>query len=522
MIHFSIASITSLTEVDWLPLAWLAPLCGQIGPAIELLFSPSAIALMVTGTTLGVFVGGIPGLTGAMLIALSLPLTFSMSGEHALVLLVSMYVGAVSGGLVTATLLRIPGTPASIMTTLDGYPMAKRGEAGRALGLGVGASLCGGLVAWGFLLVLAGPMAELSLRLGPFEFFSLVLVAIVLIATIGGGTVAAGLFSGFLGILATFPGTSPATGELRWTFGVAELDDGFRLLPVLIGLFAINQVIREVLQSDQLAERVEPEPGRVRIGWRVWWGYRRNLLRSSLIGTWVGILPGVGANIGSVLAYSAARNASRTPERFGEGSDEGIVASEAANNATVGGALIPLIAMGIPGSVIDAVLLGALVIHGLQPGPLLMQQDPLAVHAMIGTVLLANLFMFGLMSLAAGWMARFSRLPRWCLIPIILTFCVVGSYALANRMFDVWVMLGFGIVGFLLERRGIPLAPFVIGFVLAPIAEEHLGAGWMQSGGSLWPLLTRPLSAAFCLAALGLLVWSLRRHRTAPRLSSGP
>ena len=476
---------------------------------------------MLTGTALGIVVGAIPGLSGAMLIALSLPLTFSMSGEHALVLLVSMYVGSVSGGLVTATLLRIPGTPASMMTTLDGYPMAKRGEARQALGLGIGASLCGGLVAWAFLLVLAGPMAQLSMRFGPFEFFSLVLVAIVLIATIGGGTLAAGLFSGFLGILATFPGTSPATGELRWTFGFSELDDGFRLLPVLIGLFAIQQVIREVLQAEQRGERVDAETGTLWIGWGAWWSHRMNLLRSSLIGTWVGILPGVGANIGSVLAYSAARSASRTPERFGEGIDEGIVASEAANNATVGGALIPLIAMGIPGSVIDAILLGALVIHGLQPGPLLMQQNPLAVHAMIGTVLLANLAMFVLMSLSATWMAGLSRLPRWCLTPVILTFCVVGSYALANRMFDVWVMIGFGIIGFALERRGIPLAPFVIGFVLAPIAEEHLGAGWMQSGGSLWPLLTRPISALFCLAAMGLLVWSLRRHRMTPRLSSG-
>lgn len=493
----------------------------SLGPAVGMLLSPVGIALIATGTTLGIFVGAIPGLSGAMLIALSLPLTFAMSGEHALMLLVSMYVGSVSGGLVTATLLRIPGTPASMMTTLDGYPMAVRGEANRALGLGVGASLFGGLVSWGFLAALAAPMAEFSLLFGPFEFFALVLVAIVLIATVGGGTLAAGLFAGFLGILATIPGTSPATGEVRWTLGMPELDDGFRLLPVLIGLFAINQVIRDLVTSDRQPDRAERKVGSIRVRWQDWWPHRKNLIRSSLIGTWVGILPGVGANVGSVLAYSAARAASRSPERFGQGSEEGVVASEAANNATVGGALIPLIAMGIPGSVIDAILLGALVIHGLQPGPMLMGQNPEAVHTMIGAVLLANLIMFAVMSFAAGSMVRLSRLPRWCLTPTILTFCVVGSYALANRLFDVWVMLAFGVLGFALERRRIPLPPLVIGFVLAPIAEEHLGAGLMQSGGSFLPLVTRPIAAAFCVTAVALLVWSVRRHRMTARLSSG-
>ena len=295
-----------------------------------------------------------------MLIALSLPLTFSMSGEQALVLLVSMYVGSVSGGLITATLLRIPGTPASIMTTLDGYPMAQRGEAGRALGLGIGASFIGGMIAWVFLISLAAPMAQLSLKFGPFEFFSLVMVAMVLIATVGGRSAVLGLFAGFLGILAAMPGASPATGVARWTFGVHELDDGLKLLPVLIGLFAVNQVIAELLRLNETIERVPAASGRLLLKFATWKRHMANLIRSSLIGTWVGILPGIGANIGSVMAYSAAKSASKKPEAFGSGSEEGIVAAESANNATVGGALIPLVAMGIPGSVIDAILLGAL------------------------------------------------------------------------------------------------------------------------------------------------------------------
>lgn len=484
----------------------------DLRPVIELMFSPIALALVAAGSSLGVVVGAIPGLTGAMLIALCLPLTFAMSGEHALVLLVSMYVGSVSGGLITATLLRIPGTPASIMTTLDGYPMAKQGQAGRALGLGIGASLVGGMIAWVFLVTLAAPMATWSLMFGPFDFFALVLVALVLIASVGGGSPTLGLFSGFLGILIAMPGVSPATGTTRWTLGFAELDDGFKLLPVLIGLFAVNQVIRECLT---LHHRPDVSPGKgtsvvLRVGdWRI---HIVNLLRSSLIGTGVGILPGIGANIGSVMAYSAAKSASSQPQRFGKGCAEGIVAAESANNATVGGALIPLISMGIPGSVIDAILLGALVIHGLQPGPLLMQQNPLAVHTIMVSLLFANLFVFALMALTAGWIAKLAEVPRWILLPVILTFCVVGSFALANRMFDVWVMIGFGVVGWALERSGVPLAPLVIGLVLAPIAEEHLSAGLMQTGGSYLPLVSGPIALTFCSLAVAILILSFSRR----------
>ncbi len=489
----------------------------DLGPVFDLMVTPTSLALVVVGSFLGVMVGAIPGLTGAMLIALSLPLTFSMSGEHALVLLVSMYVGSISGGLITATLMRIPGTPASIMTTLDGYPMAQRGEAGRALGLGIGASFIGGMIAWGFLVTLAAPMAHWSLMFGPFEFFSLVLVSLVLIASVGDSSPIVGLLSGFLGILAAMPGGSPATGVTRWTLGIHELDDGFKLLPVLIGLFAVNQVIRDCLMVERITDRIGSNRQSVVLGPIRWQDHWVNLLRSSFIGTAIGILPGIGANIGSAMAYSAAKNASKTPELFGTGSEEGIVASESANNATIGGALIPLIAMGIPGSVIDAILLGALVIHGLQPGPLLMEQNPLSVHTIMVTLLLANLFVYALMRLTAVWIARLIEVPPWLLIPAVLTFCVIGSYALANRVFDVWVMLGFGVVGFVIERLRMPLAPFVIGFVLAPIGEEHLSAGLMQSDGSFLPLITGPISASFCLLAAGILAWTLWGPRRVTR-----
>ncbi len=488
------------------------------------LLSPGILGLIVLGTGLGIVVGAIPGLTGAMLIALTLPLTFSMSGGAALALLVAMYVGSVSGGLITATLLKMPGTPASVITTLDGHPMAAGGRPGRALGLGIGASLVGGLISWGFLVLLARPAATWSTRLAPFDLFALVLVALVSIAAISErerGGLWRGLFAALAGCLAAMPGLHPATGEPRLTFGMLEMTDGFKLLPVLIGLFAFNQIIQDSLKSGSTTPAAtatrSSAPGRDRLTLplRDWVVQVGNLVRSSVIGTVIGILPGIGANVGSTVAYGATRSLSRNPGKFGTGCDEGIVASEAANNATVGGALIPLIALGIPGSVIDAVLLGAFVIHGLQPGPLLFRNHPETVTMVSGSFLVANLVMFAIMMASARGLVRLSRVPLAWLAPPVIVFCIVGSYALANRMFDVWVMLGFGLLGFLMHRVRLPLAPFVIGFVLAPLAEENLSAGLMASGGSWLPLVTRPFALACVVVAIVASVLSVRRSRRA-------
>ena len=385
---------------------------------IELFSSPALWGLALLGTTLGITVGAIPGLTGMMLIALSLPLTFTMEPVSGLVLLVAMYVGAVSGGLISATLLRMPGTPAAVMTTLDGYPMASDGRPGRALGLGVGASLVGGLVSWLALWQLSEPMADWSTKLGPFELFSLVMLALALLAGVGETTRARGLLAGGLGVFAAMPGMHPATGELRWTFGLTEMNEGFRLIPVLIGMFAIGKILEDVMGKETKVETVAGKDSAF-ISLGTWKKQFINLLRSSGIGTLVGVLPGVGANIGSLAAYVSAKRASNSPEEFGKGSEEGIVASESANNATVGGALIPLIALGIPGSVIGAVLLGALIFHGLIPGPLLFRQNPEAVHAIIGTVLVANVMMYLIMLCGARWIARLSTIPKKLLLPVL-------------------------------------------------------------------------------------------------------
>ena len=486
----------------------------DLASAFEHLVMPWPFCLMLLGTVLGVMVGAVPGLTGAMLIALTLPLTYTMSNPaDAMILLVSMYVGSISGGLISATLLRMPGTPASVMTTLDGHPLAASGQPGRALGLGVAASFTGGVVSWVFLVLLSKPIADLSTHLGPFDFFSLTFMALMLIASVSGKSLSRGLLSGLLGILASLPGAHPATGAPRMTFGFRELDAGFQLLAVLIGLFAVSQLVREIARLDDEPETTDYESRGLLLGVKDWLTHAFNLIRSSLIGVWIGILPGVGANIGSVIAYSAAKGMSKQPEKFGEGSEEGIIASEAANNATVGGALIPLVALGIPGSVIDAILLGALVLHGLTPGPLMFRDNPEVVYTIMATTLAANIVMAAFMLLSIRHLTRLMTAPRAYLVPIILVCCVVGSYAQNNRMFDVWVMLAFGAVGFAMESLKIPLAPFVIGFILAPIAEENLGAGLQSSGGSYLPIVTHPVSLLFFLLAVGLFVWPIIRRR---------
>ena len=489
----------------------------DLASAFEHLLMPWPFCLMLIGVVLGVIVGAVPGLTGAMLIALTLPLTYTMSDPaDAMILLVSMYVGSISGGLISATLLRMPGTPASIMTTLDGHPLAASGQPGRALGLGVAGSFVGGFISWIFLVLLSKPIADLSTHLGPFDFFSLTFMALMLIASVAGKSLSRGTLSGALGVLASLPGVHPATGDPRMTLGFRELDAGFQLLAVLIGLFAVSQLVRETLRVDEKAEATRYDSGGLLLSMKDWATHAINLIRSSLIGVWVGILPGVGANIGSVLAYSAAKSLSKTPEKFGEGSEEGIIASESANNATVGGALIPLVALGIPGSVIDAILLGALVLHGLTPGPMLFRDNPEVVYTIMATTLVANFAMAAFMLLSIRYLTRLMTAPRAYLVPIIVVFCVIGAYAQNNRMFDVWVMLAFGAVGFSMESCKIPLAPFVIGFILAPIAEENLGAGLQASGGSYLPILTSPISFVFCLLAAGLLIWPIFRHLRKP------
>ena len=476
------------------------------------LFAPLPMLYIFIGVFLGCTVGAIPGLTGSMLIALTLPLTYYMSSVHAITLLVSMYIGAISGGLITATLLRIPGTPASVVTTFDGYPMARAGKAGRAIGIGIMSSFVGGLVAWFFLVLLSPLMARFALKFTSFELFSLVLMALVLIAAVGQGSILRAIIAGFLGLLAGVPGVDPIVGRVRMTFGANEMIGGFGLLPVLIGLFGISQILNDVADVETKIKSIPLTFRGMFLSLKEIKDNAVNLIRSSIIGTWIGILPGVGATIGSIMAYWAAKNSSKHPELFGKGSEEGIIASEAANNATINGAIIPLITLGIPGSIITAILLGAFILHDLNPGPLLFTSDPEVVYGIMAAAFIANVVMFIVMLGGSVVMARLVDVPRAILQPLLIVFCVIGTFALNNRFFDVWVMFSFGLVGFAFEKAKVPLGPFIIGFILSGIAELNLRSSLMYANGSLLPFVTRPISLIFIIIALSTLVWTFYRE----------
>jgi putative tricarboxylic transport membrane protein len=452
----------------------------------------------------------------------TLPLTYYMTPTDAVVLLIAMYVGASTGGLIIATLFRMPGTPSNVMTTFDGYPMAKAGKAGRALGLGIAASFVGGMVSWLFLVLLAKPLSIWATRFGPFEYFTLILMAMVLIASVSQGSLVKGLIAGLLGMLASMPGVDPSAGQPRLTFDWYMLNGGLKLLPVLIGVFAVSQIISDILEigrpmgaDRKLHEGPGAEASRLAAPRRQHAPLQsdRHLGRHS---------PGRRRldRLGDRLHHH--QEPLEIPGALRPRGGGGIIASEAANNATVGGALVPLIAMGIPGSVIDAILIGALMIHSIQPGPTLFLTNFDVVWAMMAACLVANVLMFVIMLGSVGsvgWVAKLAQLPRTHLLPVIIVFCVVGSFGLDNTMFDVWVMLIFGVIGFLLERARYPLGPFVIGFVLAPLMEEKLRSGLMMTAGSIEPVYTRPLPLLFLLIALLLVAWPLigewRRRRQA-------
>jgi putative tricarboxylic transport membrane protein len=481
------------------------------------LLSPGPMTIMFVGVTIGIAVGVMPGITAGMLMALTLPFTYSMAPVDAIVLLISMFVGGISGGLVTATLMRIPGEPNAVMTTLDGYPLAKKGYPGRALGLGNSGSIVGGFVGWIFLVTLTRPLADIAVMLGPWENFALVLTALVLVSSLSRGSFLKGMIAALLGVLVAMPGVDQTSGLVRLTFGADALTNGFQLLPVVIGLFALSQLIADTIHVEQSTDHIKASMRGVMIGLRDYVVHGWNMIRSALIGVWIGIHPGVGATVSAIVAYTVAKNVSKKPEEFGQGSEEAIVAAETANNATTGGTLIPLLALGIPGGIADAILLAALVMHNLRPGPLLATTNPEIVNTIMATHLAAHVVMFALMTAGVLLFARLMLVPRAILFPLVLVFCIVGAYSVDGQISDVWIMLIFGVVGLVMELARFPMAPFVIGFVLAPMAEGKLRSALMISDGSMLPLFTRPGSLSLLAIAAICFAWPFWREWRAKR-----
>lgn len=475
------------------------------------LLTPLPFAIMIGGVLLGIAVGVMPGITAGMLLALTLPFTYGMKSVDAIILLVSMFVGGVSGGLVTATLMRIPGEPNAIMTTLDGHPLARKGFPGRALGLGNAASIVGGAMSWVALVLLTAPLAKAAVAFGPWENFALVLVALALITSLSRGSFLKGMISALLGVLLAMPGVDESSGYVRLTFDIDALTNGLQLLPVVVGMFALSQIVADTMHIEQGTDHVHARMNGILISLRDYVVHGWNMLRSAFIGIWIGILPGVGATVASIVAYSTAKSLSKEPEKFGTGSEEGIVAAESANNATTGGTLIPLLALGIPGGLADAILLAALIIHNLKPGPLLFTSNPEIVNAIMATHLVAHVAMFAIMTAGCVLFAKLMLVPRAFLFPLVIVFCVVGAFAPDGQMSDVWIMLVFGGLGLALEYARFPLAPFVVGFVLGPLAEAKLRTALMSSAGSLLPLVQRPIALALFSLAMVTCLWPMLR-----------
>jgi len=473
------------------------------------------LILIFLGVGVGIVFGAIPGLTATMAVALFLPLTFGMHPVDGMALLIGLYIGGVSGGLISAILINIPGTPSSIATTFDGHPMAEKGEAGKALGAGIFYSFLGGWFSFLVLFFIAPPLADVALKFGPPEYFSIAIFSLTLIASLSTGSTIKGLMSGIVGVLLSCVGTAPIDAFPRFTFGFHELDGGFNLLPALVGLFAITEILKTA-ESDIEIKLDHIATYRIKgfgFSGKEFVQQLGNFIRSALIGTGIGILPGIGGGTSNILSYIAAKKMSKHPEKFGTGILDGIVASETANNASIGGALVPLLAMGIPGDTVTAMLLGGLMIHGLSPGPLLFTTSGNIVYGIFAALIVANFMMVLMEYFGIRFFVRLLKIPKHIMLPIIIVFCVVGAYGLNNRVFDAWSVMFFGVIGYAFEKWRFPLAPVILGFILGPIAETNLRRGLMMTQGNFLPFLTKPVSGAFLVIALASVVYSVIKER---------
>ena len=462
------------------------------------IITPLFLSLIVGGTFIGIIFGAIPGMTATMAVAVCLPLTYSLGLENGLALLLGLYVGGISGGLVPAILLGIPGTPSSITTTFDGYPLAQKGEGEKALRIGIVASFVGGLVSLFVLWLFAPTLADFAIKFSYVEKFLIIFFALTVMAALSSDMLI-GIFSGVLGIFIALIGTydisSGGNGKMRLIPPGTEywLETGFSLLPVLIGLFGLAAILEQAeLGVPRGFNKDEVKVGgKSTFSFSVFRGQIVNLVRSSGIGTFVGILPGVGGSAASILAYSNAKTFSRHPETFGKGEPAGIIASESGNNGLTGGALVPLLSLGIPGDSTTALLIGAFTLQGIQVGPLFIGNNPDTWNAMIFAMLIANIAMFVMMYVAIRYFALVVTIPKHILFPVILMMCVIGAYTINyGIMFDVWTLLIFGIGGWLFVKLRLEVAPFIIGFILVPSAEVYFVKS-LESFGTLSIFFTK-------------------------------
>ena len=476
------------------------------------------------GTLVGVLGGALPGVTITMTIIVVLPFTFGLDPLQGLSAMTGVYVGGSAGGLVTAVLLGLPGTPSAIATTFDGHPMARNGEPGRAIWLGIWASFFGGLLGGLFLIAATGPLAAFALQFGPWEFFALFVLALSMVAGLAESSLLKGFISGALGLVVTVLGNDPVMGQERLTLGVPFLRGGVDFLPVLIGVFAFAQIMGEIERAGAAGAAVSRTATLAVSHLKVLAEILSRpfqLLWFAFIGVLIGVLPAIGGSAASMMAYDQAKKISRRPETFGHGAPEGIIASESSNNANVGGSLVTIMAFGIPGDAVTAVMLGALTIHGIQSGPLFISQNAELAYGIFAAYLLAHPLMLLILGAGARWMLRVITVPKAALFPIVLVLCTIGAFALNNTMANVYVLLVFGLLGYGMVKVGFPLAPFILGVILGDQIEINLVRSLMTDS-NLALFFTRPISAGLLAASVLSVALALWQHGRMQKKSAGP
>ncbi len=494
---------------------------ADLPQALSLILSLEGLLVLVLGTTLGIVLGALPGIGSTVAVAMILPFTLTMSQAPAILLLLAIYAGSVYGGSISAILINTPGTPQSAATCLDGYPMAQRGEAGKALGWATVASVIGGLVSALVLIFAAPQLAAFALNFGPIETFTLILLGLTCIVSVSEGTLIKGLMAGMIGIFLSTVGGDPITGEARFTFGNFQLIAGFNLLAVVIGVFALSEVLIRASKSASTASSFIGFNGIELPTWAEWRGRKKGLIKSVLIGNGIGILPGTGAATAAFISYAEAQRSSRNRDNFGKGEPDGLIASEAANNAVTGGALVPTMALGIPGDAITAVMLATLTLHGVTPGVRLMTDNPVLMGAIFSGFFVINIMLLPLGMLVSRVAAPLLRMREAYMLVMISLLCTIGVYFVRGNPFDLLVMAAAGIIGFILRRHGYPMAPLVIGMVLGPTLEISLRQGLIITDGSFSAFFVgHPIAAFLAVLAIAMLSLPLFRIMRSRRTGS--
>ena len=478
------------------------------------------------GTLVGLIGGALPGVTITMTIIIVLPFTFGLDPLQGLATMTGVYVGGSAGGAITAALIGIPGTPSAITTTFDGFPMTQKGQPGRAVWLGIWSSFLGGLLGGVFLIGATGPLAAIALEFGPWEYFALFVFALSMVAGLTEASLLKGLLSGAIGLAITIVGSDPIMSVPRFTLNTEFLRNGFPFLPVLIGIFAFAQLMTDIEKmsaADRTSAPIKAPPLTVSHLSVLWEILSRPFLLawSTLVGIVIGVLPAIGGSAATVMAYDQAKKFSKHPERFGKGNPEGVIASEASCNANVGGSLVTIMAFGIPGDAVTAVMLGAMTIHGIQSGPLFVSQHPAIAYGIYAAYLLAHPLMVLICAVGASFFLRVVTVPKSILIPNVLVLCVIGAYALNNIMSDVVVLLLFGFIGYALVKLRFPLAPLILGLILGDQIEVNLLRAIM-SDPNPWLFVTRPISGLLLALSVASVLFALwQHHRQKGRVAEG-